>query len=83
MPVPRQRLSARRGRTRASHHALVKKTTLVCPNCSKAMLPHRACAACGYYKGKNVRTKITTTPKKSTSQKAKAKPAAEASATKE
>jgi len=60
MPVPRQRLSARRGRTRAAHHALAKKVTLTCANCSKPMLPHRACAACGYYKGRNVRTKVTT-----------------------
>lgn len=69
MPVPRQRLSARRGRTRASHHALVKKTTLLCPNCSKAMLPHRACAACGYYKGRNVRAKVTTAAKAKTTKK--------------
>lgn len=93
MPVPRQRLSARRGRTRAAHHALAKKVTLTCANCSKPMLPHRACAACGYYKGRNVRTKVSNTvakPKvksegkqtKKTTAKAKTTVKTEATATK-
>ena len=25
-----------------------------CPNCGDVMLPHRACPACGYYKGRQV-----------------------------
>ena len=37
--------------------AIVKNnngTSGICPNCGAKMLPHRACAACGYYKGKQV-----------------------------
>jgi len=25
-----------------------------CPKCGKAVLPHRVCASCGYYKGREV-----------------------------
>lgn len=55
MPVPRQRLSQRRGRTRASHHGLAAITTVVCLNCKKPALPHKACPACGYYKGRSIK----------------------------
>jgi len=35
---------------RRSHHALKPKTLNSCPKCKKAVMPHRACANCGYYK---------------------------------
>lgn len=54
MPVPKQRLSSRRGRTRASHHALPKVNTIECSECKQAILPHRACPFCGAYRGRNV-----------------------------
>ncbi|MFA6475395.1 MAG: 50S ribosomal protein L32 [Patescibacteria group bacterium] len=57
MPVPKQRLASRRGRTRASHHALTKVTTVECSQCHQPTLSHRACSACGAYRGRNVRTK--------------------------
>ncbi|EKD76644.1 MAG: hypothetical protein ACD_43C00031G0001 [uncultured bacterium] len=68
MPVPRQRLSQRRGRTRASHHSLKAIVTVVCPNCKKPAMPHLACRACGYYNGRNVNERSV----KSTVRKAKA-----------
>jgi large subunit ribosomal protein L32 len=35
---------------RRSHHALKPKTLIACPKCKKAIMPHRACAACGFFK---------------------------------
>ena len=62
MPVPRQRLSSRRGRMRASHHALHAVTTITCAQCQKAILPHRACPWCGFYKGRNLKASTPKTP---------------------
>ena len=28
------------------------KSTLSCPNCGEAKLPHRVCGNCGYYAGR-------------------------------
>lgn len=37
-------------------HLALKKTVLnKCPKCGKAVKPHTACAACGYYQGRAVR----------------------------
>lgn len=69
MPVPRQRLSSRRGRTRASHHALKPTTTSVCAQCKKPVVPHKVCPACGYYNGRNMNerpTAVTTKKPKPT-----------------
>lgn len=54
MGLPGKRLSSRRRKTRASHHALKKTTLAMCAKCAKPVLPHTACGACGYYKGRNV-----------------------------
>lgn len=35
---------------RRSHHALKPKTLLVCDKCKQPVLPHRACAHCGFYR---------------------------------
>ena len=69
MPVPKQRLSNRRGRTRASHHALKRVATVECAECHKAIMPHRACPFCGAYRGRNVNQVAEAAPK----AKAKAK----------
>lgn len=37
-----------------SHHALQVSNLVECPNCSEKMMPHRACPACGTYKGRQV-----------------------------
>ncbi len=69
MPVPKQRLSNRRGRTRASHHALPKVTTVECSQCHQAILPHRACPFCGAYRGRNVRQTAKAAPTKAKAKK--------------
>lgn len=36
-------------------HIFLKKPALaVCPKCGKEIMPHRACAFCGYYKGREI-----------------------------
>jgi large subunit ribosomal protein L32 len=44
----------------------LKKTTLnKCAKCGKAIRPHTACAACGYYKGREVKkVKLRSAAKK-------------------
>lgn len=55
MPVPKQRHSKARTRTRRSHNDKVRLTALVeCPRCGELTRPHRACAHCGYYKDREV-----------------------------
>ncbi|MDE2059792.1 MAG: 50S ribosomal protein L32 [candidate division NC10 bacterium] len=54
MPLPKRRHSNTRTRTRRSHHALTPPALSECPNCHERKLPHRACPACGYYRGREV-----------------------------
>jgi len=43
---------------------LKERSFVVCSNCSKQILPHRACPFCGFYKGRSVITiKIKGTKK--------------------
>jgi large subunit ribosomal protein L32 len=35
-------------------HKLAPKKLNTCPKCGAQMLPHKACAKCGFYKGKEV-----------------------------
>lgn len=54
MANPKRRHSrSRRGKRRA-HDFLTPPSLSVCGNCGTAVLPHRACPNCGYYKGKQV-----------------------------
>ncbi len=62
MGLPGKRLSRSSKRRRASHFALSPKTLTECKKCKKSILPHRACAYCGTYKGRDVikmKTKAT------------------------
>ena len=46
---------------RRSQHDKVEAPNLIpCPNCSAPTVPHRACAACGQYKGRQIITKSKT-----------------------
>ncbi|HBO16481.1 MAG: 50S ribosomal protein L32 [Candidatus Moranbacteria bacterium GW2011_GWE2_35_2-] len=56
MPVPKQRHNkARQGRRRAGQlQAVGIKKTQKCPKCGATVMPHRACAKCGYYKGNEI-----------------------------
>ncbi len=54
MGLPGHRRTSSDKRRRASHFALQPKTTVVCGNCGAVRLPHHACTACGFYRGRNV-----------------------------
>jgi len=54
MANPKRRLSrARRGNRRA--HLVLERAQLVkCTHCGVMIRPHTVCAACGYYRGRQV-----------------------------
>ena len=56
MGVPKKRTSKmRRDRRRAANSNLrVAVQVSKCPNCKEPVMPHRACSACGQYKGREV-----------------------------
>lgn len=55
MAVPKRRTSkAKRDSRRAANAKLTVPNTVECPQCHEPKLPHRICAACGYYKGSEV-----------------------------
>lgn len=79
MSVPSKRLSKRHKRTRASHQALEHVSLTTCPKCQKPVLPHHACAFCGYYNGKMI-MQTNSRELKALQKKAKTKKAAEKTA---
>lgn len=55
MAVPKGKVSkARRDKRRSSHWKLETPGIVACPSCGAYHLPHRACKACGKYKGREV-----------------------------
>jgi large subunit ribosomal protein L32 len=51
--VPKRKTSpSKRDMRRAQHDKVVPVQLSSCENCGEATLPHRACAACGHYKGR-------------------------------
>ncbi len=54
MAVPKKRKTSSQGKQKRSHDALVKIQLAKCPKCGEAVLPHNACAVCGYYGDKKV-----------------------------
>lgn len=55
MAVPKRRTSkARRDQRRASSCKLEAPTLVKCSNCGEFKRPHRVCASCGFYNGKEV-----------------------------
>ncbi|MCB1148254.1 MAG: 50S ribosomal protein L32 [Leptospiraceae bacterium] len=54
MAVPKRKTSLSRKRMRRAHHALGKPGLRPCSNCGSYGLPHRICAQCGFYDGKQV-----------------------------
>jgi large subunit ribosomal protein L32 len=42
---------------RAQHDKVTVPNLVPCANCGEPVLPHRACAACGHYKGRAVKAK--------------------------
>jgi large subunit ribosomal protein L32 len=41
---------------RANHDKVIAVQLIACPHCGEPVTPHRACAACGHYKGHKVTT---------------------------
>ncbi len=54
MPNPKRRHSKSRRGKRRSHDFLTSRNLSTCTNCGSPVLPHRVCAKCGYYKGRQV-----------------------------
>ncbi len=54
MPNPKRRHSRARRNKRRTHDRLAAPAEAECPQCNALMLPHRACQACGFYKGREV-----------------------------
>lgn len=55
MAVPKGKISRqRRDKRRSSHWKLDLPNLSKCPKCGEPVLPHRACRACGTYKGRTV-----------------------------
>ena len=56
MGVPKKRTSKmRRDRRRAANNNLRAAVQVIkCPKCKEPVLPHRACPACGTYKGEQI-----------------------------
>ena len=50
MPVPKRRTTpSKRNMRRANHDKVAAPNLVPCSNCSAPSLPHRVCAACGFY----------------------------------
>jgi large subunit ribosomal protein L32 len=48
----RKKTPSKRDMRRANHDKVTPVQLVACQNCGEATLPHRACAACGHYKGR-------------------------------
>lgn len=49
MAVPKRRKSPSKSAMGQAHKGVREVKTIACPNCGATTLPHRVCAACGYY----------------------------------
>jgi len=54
MGLPGHRRTSGDKRRRAAQHGLDAINPATCPKCGKTTLPHRACAFCGTYRGRQV-----------------------------
>ena len=54
MPVPKKRHSNTRTNRRRATWKVKPVNFSKCPSCGEAIMPHRACAACGTYQGRQV-----------------------------
>ena len=59
MAVPRNRNSNAHKNTKRSHHAKVKKSLSVCPECGMQKMPHVACIGSGTYRKRETIKKET------------------------
>lgn len=63
MGLPGHRRTSSDKRRRAAHFALKTSAVQLCPKCKKPIQPHRVCAFCGTYKGRQIVNKKTKTQK--------------------
>ncbi|MBI4431395.1 MAG: 50S ribosomal protein L32 [Candidatus Omnitrophica bacterium] len=56
MAHPKRKHSNTRTRKRRSQDFLTSVGVGVCSNCGTAVMPHRICPNCGYYRGRQVIT---------------------------
>ncbi len=70
MVVRMRHTKSKRNRIR-SHHALTPKNFSACPHCHVSVLPHRLCANCGYYRGRQVIDVLAKLDKKERKKKEK------------
>jgi len=54
MTVPKKRRTKSSIGNRRSHHSLDAIKLIKCSHCGSPIEPHKACAKCGYYKGREV-----------------------------
>lgn len=54
MAVPKGKTSRMKKYKRRSHDALAAPARSKCPQCGAAKAPHRVCASCGSYKGREI-----------------------------
>lgn len=54
MANPKRRHSNTRSRLRRAHDAIKTRSLSQCPQCKAFIKPHRVCASCGFYRGKQV-----------------------------
>lgn len=57
--VPARRVSKTRKNKRRSSYKKATPTLVKCTNCGEMIAPHRVCPACGFYKGKEVKSQKT------------------------
>jgi len=70
MVIRMKHTKGKRNRVR-SHHALTKARFTLCSRCGKEILPHRVCANCGYYAGRQVIDVLAKLDKKERKKKEK------------
>ena len=54
MALPKRKHCSARRDKRRSHWGLTVAGVTRCPQCAKAIAPHRVCAYCGYYRNRQV-----------------------------
>jgi len=52
MAHPKHRISKQRRNKRRTHYKAEAPTLASCSNCGSAVLYHRVCPECGYYRGR-------------------------------
>jgi large subunit ribosomal protein L32 len=52
MATPKGRTTKAKSRSRAANWKAKPPTYSECPQCRQPKLPHRVCANCGYYRGR-------------------------------